>query len=141
MSAGSAAFLLSGVLLGLSVVAALAPRSRLNPQRLALSLAALGCLAILALGLIVVASGNPVSAQVGDVLGFSLVAVRYDQLSGLFLIALGAVGVASSIFGIGYTRSTTAGDGPLAAAYPVFLGSLALVFGADEPSLSCSRGS
>ena len=132
MSAGSAAFLLSGVLLGLSVVAALAPRSRLNPQRLALSLAALGCLAILALGLIVVASGNPVSAQVGDVLGFSLVAVRYDQLSGLFLIALGAVGVASSIFGIGYTRSTTAGDGPLAAAYPVFLGSLALVFGADQ---------
>ena len=132
MSAGSAAFLLSGVLLGLSVVAALAPRSRLNPQGLVLSLAALGCVAILALGLIVVASGNPVSAQVGDVLGFSLVAVRYDQLSGLFLIALGAVGVASSIFGIGYTRKTTAGDGPLAAAYPVFLGSLVLVFGADQ---------
>ena len=132
MSAGSAALLLTAVLLGLSVVAALMPRSRLNPQGLALSLAALGCLAILALGLIVVASGNPVSAQVGDVLGFSLVAVRYDQLSGLFLIALGAVGVASSIFGIGYTRSTTAGDGPLAAAYPGFLGSLALVFGADQ---------
>jgi hydrogenase-4 component B len=132
IAAGPAALLLSAILLGLSIVAALVPRSRLNPPNLSLSLASLGCLAILALGLIAVASGSPVSARAGDVLGFSLIAVRYDQLSGLFLIALGAVGVASSVFGIGYARRATPGDDRLAAAYPVFLASLALVFGADE---------
>ena len=132
IAAGPAALLLSAILLGLSIVAALVPRSRLNPPNLSLSLASLGCLAILALGLIAVASGSPVSARAGDVLGFSLFAVRYDELSGLFLIALGAVGVASSVFGIGYARRATRGDDRLAAAYPVFLASLALVFGADE---------
>jgi formate hydrogenlyase subunit 3/multisubunit Na+/H+ antiporter MnhD subunit len=101
IAAGPVALQLTAFLLGMSVVAALVPRSRLNPRGLSLSLAALGCLAILALGLIVVTSGNPVSAQAGDVLGFSVIAVRYDQLSGLFLIALGAIGVASSVFGIG----------------------------------------
>src|SRR5947209_3666576 len=38
---------------------------------------------------IAVAGGSPVAARVGDVLGFPLIAVRYDELSGLFLIALG----------------------------------------------------
>jgi hydrogenase-4 component B len=133
-AAGPAALLLTAILLlGLSTVAALVPRSRLIPQSLSLWLASLGCVAILALGLIAVASGSPVSARAGEVLGFSPIAVRYDQLSGLFLIALGAVGVASSVFGVGYVRRPTAGDDrSTAVAYPVFLTSLALVFGADD---------
>ena len=132
-AAGPAALLLTAVFLGLSTVAALVPRSRLNPRGLSLWLASLGSLAILALGLIAVASGSQVSARAGEVLGFSLIAVRYDQVSGLFLIALGAVGVASSVFGIGYVRRPTGGDDrSTAVAYPVFLASLALVFGADD---------
>jgi len=130
-TAESAALLLTAILLGLSLVAALVPRSWLNPPSLSLSLASLGCLAILALGLMVVATGTPVSARAGEVLGFSLVAVRYDQLSGLFLIALGAVGALSSVFGIGYAQGASGNDRS-AAAYPVFLASLALVFGADD---------
>jgi hydrogenase-4 component B len=128
----SAALLLIAILLALSTVAALVPRSRLNPPGLSLSLATLGCVAILALGLLDLATGSPVAARAGEVLGFALIAVRYDQLSGLFLIALGAVGIASSVFGIGYARRARAGDDRSAAAYPVFLASLALVFGADD---------
>jgi hydrogenase-4 component B len=130
-------------LLSLSFIAALAPGSRWNPRGLALALAAAGCAAIVGLGLIAMSGGEAISAAAGDVLGFAVVHVRYDQLSGLFLVALGTVGVAASVFGIGAealgARGVESGHDAhggasdrTRAAYPVFLASLALVFGADD---------
>jgi hydrogenase-4 component B len=66
------------------------------------------------------------------VLGLSLVDVRFDALSALFLVALGIVGAACSVYGIGYTAHGAGGLDRTAAAFPLFLGSLALVFGADD---------
>ena len=120
------------LLLGLATLAALAPRSRLTPRGLSLALSALACAGILALGVAVLVSGEPVSAQAGSVLGFSVIDVRFDALSALFLIALGAVGVASSMFGIGYAAHASLERDRTAVAYPLFLASLALVFGAAD---------
>ena len=77
-------------------------------------------------------SGEPVSAKAGSVLGFSVIDVRFDALSALFLIALGVVGAASSVYGIGYTAHASPERDRTAVAYPVFLASLALVFGAAD---------
>lgn len=119
-------------LLALSTIAALAPRSRVNPRALSLSLSAMASAGILVLGAAVLVSGSPIVARAGDVLGFTLIAVRYDTLAGLFLVALGAVGTAASVFAIGYTTHGDPGIDRTAAAYPVFLASLAIVFGADD---------
>ncbi|MGZ8761130.1 MAG: proton-conducting transporter transmembrane domain-containing protein, partial [Aeromicrobium sp.] len=119
-------------LLILSTVAGVSPRSRINPRALSLSLSAVACVGFFVLGVTVLASGSPVAASAGDVLGFALIDVRYDPLAGLFLIALGAAGAASSVFAIGYTAHGEPGIDRTAAAYPVFLASLALVFGADD---------
>jgi len=119
-------------LLGGSTLAAIAPRSRLNPRGLSLALSAVACVAIFVLGMTVVTSGTPVGARVGTVLGFALIDGRYDSLAGLFLIILGAAGAASSVFGIGYGAHGGSGTDRTAAAFPVFLASLALVFGADD---------
>jgi hydrogenase-4 component B len=126
--------LLPGIaaLLALSLVAALVPRSRANPRPLALALSALACVGIFALGVSVLATDQIVGATAGRVLGFTLIGLRYDALGGLFLVALGAVGAAASVFGIGYTRDGTPGTDRTAAAYPVFLASLAVVFGAAD---------
>jgi hydrogenase-4 component B len=121
--------------LALATLAALAPRSRLNRDGLSPALSALACGGILLLGGLVLASGTPVSARAGQVLDFTLVDVRFDQLSAIFLVALGAAGVAASVYAIGYAARGQEGDaGPdrTAAAYPLFLASLALVFGAAE---------
>jgi hydrogenase-4 component B len=120
------------VLLVLSFASAVVGVSRWNPRALSLTFAALGSLAIVALGLVAVAGGTPVNASAGNVLGFAVVQVRYDALAGLFLVALGTVGIASSVFGIGYEASGHAGADRTRAAYPVFLASLALVFGAND---------
>ena len=119
-------------LLALSTAAGIAPRSRLNPRGLSLAFSAVACVAIFVLGATVLASGTPVGARAGTVLGFVLIDVRYDSLAGLFLVALGAVGSASSVFGIGYGAHGDTGTDRTAAAYPVFLASLLLVFGADD---------
>jgi hydrogenase-4 component B len=121
------------VLLALATVAAVAPRSRINPRGSSLALSALACVAILTLGLTVLATGTPLTATVGSVLSFDLVDVRYDALSAVFLVALGGVGIASSLFGIGHDHGhEDRRVDPSAAAYPVFLGSLVLVFGATD---------
>ena len=126
--AGTTVLLAVAVALGLSIVSAVAPRSRINPPTLSLALSAIGSVGILALGLIVLATGAPISARVGDVLGFSLVSVQFDDLAAVFLLALGAVGIASSIFGMAPKRGTTDTD-RTAGGLPVFLGGLVLVFG------------
>jgi hydrogenase-4 component B len=119
-------------LLALSTVSAIGPRGRANPPGLSLGLSAMACVGIFVLGVVTVASGIPVVASAGDVLGFAPIDVRYDSLGGLFLIALGAAGAASSVFGIGYRGHGGTVPDRTAAAYPVFVASLALVFGAAD---------
>lgn len=119
-------------LLALAFLAAIAPQSALNPRPLAAALSALACAGILALGAVAIAGGTPVSHVFGTVLGFPLVHVRFDPLSGVFLAALGTVGVATSVYAIGYQRRPGRGGDQSQAALPVFLLSLVLVFGADD---------
>ena len=118
----------------LSFMSALAPAARWNPRALSLAFAALTSAGIVLLGLLAVADGTPVTASLGNVLGFAVIHVRFDQLSGLFLLALGVVGTAASVYGLGHgaRESRIRGDDRTRAAYPVFLASLALVFGADD---------
>ena len=71
--------------------------------------------------------GPTVAVRVGGVLGYSLIDLRFDALSGPFLIALGAVGCAASIYGVGYHEAGRSRLDTL--AYLVFIASLALVFG------------
>ena len=119
-------------LLLLSTIAAIAPRARANPPGLSLALSALACAAIFVLGAGVIVARPSVQASAGEVLGFALIHVHIDSLSGLFLIALGLAGVACSLFGIGYEAHPGPVPDRTAAAYPVFLASLLLVFGADD---------
>ncbi|HEX2755950.1 MAG TPA: proton-conducting transporter membrane subunit, partial [Candidatus Limnocylindrales bacterium] len=123
---------LIAALLGLAAVAAVAPPSRVNPRALSLALSALACAVILGLGVTILATGTTVAATAGQVLGFTLIDVRYDALSAVFLVALGGVGVASSLFGIGHDAHDPGPADRTAAAYPIFLASLALVFGAAD---------
>jgi hydrogenase-4 component B len=131
---GSVVTVSVAALLVLSFGSALAPVARWNRQAWALGLSAVASVGILALGALALASDVPVTAEAGSVLGFAVIHLRYDRLAGLFLLALGAVGVAASLFGIGYEGQAVHGSGPdrTRAAYPVFLGSLCLVFGADD---------
>ena len=145
---GVAADLLLGlvaVLLGMATLAALLPVSRANPHGLSLGLGAGASVAIVALGVVAIPAPAPLTARFGDVLGFALVAVRIDGLAGLFLVMLGAVGAAASIFGIGYTgghghggqAAGEPGAAPVlrdrtAAALPAFLLSLGLVFSSSD---------
>ncbi len=122
---------LAFALLALSTGAALLPSGRLAPRSLPLVLAALACIALLGAGVALLATGSTVAASAGEVLGFSLVHVRYDTLGALFLVALGAAGAASCVYGIGY-RSHGDATNRATVALAVFLASLALVFGADE---------
>jgi len=88
-------------------------------------LAFAGALAVLGAPL-----GTPVAVHVGDLLGVLPVDLRYDALSGLFLIALGVVGAAASVYALGHhgaVRSRVDG-----LAYAVFLASLAALFGSDS---------
>ena len=120
------------VLLGLAALAALAPRTRFTPRGLSLALSALACLGIFGLGVVVLVSGEPVTARAGSVLGFALIDVRFDALSALFLVALGVAGAASSVYGIGYTAHGSPEATAPRSRIPLFLASLALVFGADD---------
>jgi hydrogenase-4 component B len=97
-----------------------------------MALSALACAGLLGLGLLVLLTAQPVSARAGNVLGFPIVAVRFDTLSALLLVALGVTGTASSVYGIGYTRHRGPDRDWTAAGYPVFLASLALVFGSND---------
>ena len=150
--------LATGVLLGLIAVlvavataAALLPTSRANPHGVSPALGAAASIAILSLGVLALLASAPLTARFGDVLGFPLVDLRIDGLSGLFLALLGVVGAASAVFGIGYTANeahggaatdgptgaVVAGHGPVlrdrtAAALPAFLLSLALVFASAD---------
>lgn len=110
-------------------------------RRAAFGLSAAACVAMGGLAVIVLAGGSPVEFRAGDVLGFPLVDVRLDRLGAVFTAMLAIVGTAASVYAICYTapdaHDDAAADGarsfdPTTAAYPVFLGSLLLVFGAAD---------
>ncbi len=87
---------------------------------------AIGCV-LLALAGAALIVGPSVAVRAGDVIGFALIDLEFDGLSGLFLVALGVVGGAASIYAIGYHE---AGRSRLdSLAYVLFIASLALVFG------------
>ena len=102
-----------------------------RPPRASILVSAAASATIGLLGLLLVAGGPEFGAAAGRVLAFSPIHVRYDALSGLFLVALGTIGCAASIAawdGLLHVPSS-----PLTgAAYPVFLLSMLLVFGSDE---------
>ena len=130
----AAGSLLVGIvaLLVLATLTALSPRSVLNPRGLSFALSAGACVGFLILGIAVIASGGSVAASAGQVLGFASVDVRYDALAGVFLVSLGIGGAASSVYGIGYAARADRPIDRTQAAYPIFLASLGLVFGAAD---------
>ncbi len=114
-------------LIALAVSTAL-PLIRRDAARIALVLQIVAGAALVLEGLSLV-SGREVSLHFDAVLGTLPVDLRYDALSGLFLMALGLVTVAASLFAIGHhgaIRSRSDGF-----AYGAFLLSMAALFGAD----------
>jgi len=94
-----------------------------RPAMIAVALASVACV-VGGIGVIV---GPSVEVRLGDVLGYSLLDLHFDALSGLFLVALGVVGAASSVYAVGYHDANRSRFDRL--AYIAFIASLALVFG------------
>jgi formate hydrogenlyase subunit 3/multisubunit Na+/H+ antiporter MnhD subunit len=88
--------------------------------------AAFGSVACVVIGLAVMV-GPVVAVRFGRVLSYSLIDLRFDPLSGVFLVALGAVGAASSVYGLGYHEAGRSRFDTFALI--VFVTSLVLVFG------------
>ena len=107
----------------LAAALALVPRlSALSPI-----LSTVGGAFALALGCGLLTTGTSVAASGGNVLGMAILSVRYDGLSGAFLIAFGLSAAAASLSVVGeMPRSQAEG-----AAFPLFLGSILLVLGAS----------
>ena len=97
-------------------------------ERAAAPLATLGSVLAGAAGIGLVAGSAAVTGSAGDVLGLAPLSFRYDGLSGVFLIAFGlsAGGASLSIAG---ERARSRAE---SAAFPLFLASIVLVFGASD---------
>jgi hydrogenase-4 component B len=112
------------LLLASASIAACLPRlSFVSP-----GLSTAGSVVALALGGALLTTGATLTASGGHVLGLVPFAVRYDGLSGAFLIAFGASAAAASLSVVG-ARPRSAAEG---ASYPLFLASILLVFGASN---------
>lgn len=99
--------------------------------RWSVALSAVACAAILAFGVALVAGGPGFSVTAGRVLDFAPINVHYDPLAGVFVLMLGIVGIAASVAawdGVHHAPFNAI----TGAAYPVFLLSLFLVFGASD---------
>jgi len=127
VSIGEAALLAALALLaGAAVVGALGQRSPAVRLLAAGAVAAAG-VAIVILGITAI-TGPATTFQAGNVLGFTPLDVRYDALSGVFLLALGALTAAAGVYASGYHGAARS---PLdALAFPVFIGGMLLVLGA-----------
>ncbi|MES2210522.1 MAG: proton-conducting transporter membrane subunit [Chloroflexota bacterium] len=118
---------IGAVLSALLASAGLALVSRRATQLALLVQAVAG--AVLAIEGLSLAGGREAELHVGSLLGVLSVDLRYDALSGLFLIALGLVAVSSSLFALGHHGAIRSrGDG---FAYAAFLVSMAALFGSD----------
>ena len=128
-------------LLGLSALAAVLPAGEVG-RRGAYALAAAASTGMAALAVLVLAGLSPVTFSFGSVLGFPLVDIALDDLGAVFVLMLGVVGAAASVYAIGYAphvdAETDASDSrirrpdPVLLAYPIFLGSMFAVFGAAD---------
>jgi hydrogenase-4 component B len=108
----------------LAAATAVTPRARdLSPV-----LSTAGAVLALALGGVLLATGATLSASGGNTLGFAPFAVRYDGLSGVFLVAFGLSAAAASLSVVGQPSRSR----PEGAAYPLFLGSIVFVLGASS---------
>jgi hydrogenase-4 component B len=94
--------------------------------RLAPILATAGGILATAFGGALVVTGTTFSASAGQVLGMASIDLRYDGLSGVFLVAFGLSVTAASLSIVG-SRARTRLEG---CAYPLFLASMLLVLGA-----------
>ncbi len=105
--------------------------SRGRAPRWSVALSAVACAAVLAFGVVLVAGGHGLSVTAGRVLDFAPINVHYDPLAGVFVVILGIVGMAASVAawdGVHHAPFNAI----TGAAYPVFLLSLLLVFGASD---------
>ncbi|MFN8622064.1 MAG: proton-conducting transporter membrane subunit [Chloroflexota bacterium] len=127
MSPGAMALLAAlGLLVVGGVLGAASGRSHAARTAAAFVVAAAG-VAILALGVAVIA-GAPVTFQAGSILGVAPLDARYDALSGAFLLPLGALVIAAGGYAAGYHGAARS---PLdAIAFAVFIGGMLLVLGA-----------
>jgi len=106
---------------GIAALAALSTRATASSALLSTVGGALAT----ALGIALLASGGTFSASAGQVLGFAPIDLRYDGLSGVFLVAFGLSVTAASLSIVGERpRSRLEG-----VAYPLFLASMAVVIG------------
>jgi hydrogenase-4 component B len=107
----------------LAAALALVPRlSLLSPI-----LSTVGGACALALGCGLLTTGSSLAATGGNVLGMAALSVRYDGLSGAFLIAFGLSAAAAALSVVGEQPRSR----PEGAAFPLFLGSILLVLGAN----------
>lgn len=128
-------WLLAGVGATLAGAAALPLVPSAGPRAGALSrwLCALAGLGLVALGVLASLGPGAIEARLGSVLGFPLVSLSYDALSFPFLVALGIVTAASSIHSLGYDGRSAHPPGTWSrVSFPIFVASMALVFGADD---------
>jgi hydrogenase-4 component B len=119
------------VLLCLAAFVGAVEAGRGHAPRWSVAMSAVACAFILALGTALVAGAPAFAVAGGNVLGFTPIDVRCDGLSGVFVLTLGIVGLAASV-----AAWEGVHHGPFnavtAIAYPVFLGSLLLVFGSAD---------
>lgn len=109
-------------------VAAAAPLAGRRPALAASILSTIAGALVLGFGVVVLADGATYTGTWGQVLGLAPVAVRYDGLSAVFLVALGASSTAASLTVTGRRGRSTLE----ASAYPLFLLSMLLVLGARD---------
>jgi hydrogenase-4 component B len=95
----------------------------LRPLRPALIVSAAGSAVGLAAALRVVTTANAATLTLWDPSPYATLAFRLDPLGGAFAAIVAGVGVASSLFGLGYARHRRSDD----LVYPVFLLSLLCV--------------
>ncbi|HWR41779.1 hydrogenase 4 subunit B [Sporomusa sp.] len=121
-------YILVVVLFGLGAVSTLVTKdSPKGANVLSHGLAALGCIATIALAIsIFVTGGQTLSFSLGAPLG--VITIRLDYLAAFFLFAFGVVGTAASVYAIGYSREYyDCRFAQLAALYNLFLLSIVLV--------------
>jgi hydrogenase-4 component B len=125
VGAGLLPLLWVAAIASLVLAAGLALVPRLSPLSPILSTVGGAC--ALALGCGLLTTGASLAAGGGNVLGMAILSARYDGLSGAFLIAFGLSAAAASLSVVGEQPRSRAE----AAAFPLFLGSILLVLGAN----------
>ena len=113
---------------GTLILAAIAPLASRRLASIGALLSTGAGLSILGFGIVVLIGGGTYTAEWGQVLGLAPIALHYDGLSAVFLVALGLTSAAASLTVVGRpVRSRVE-----ASAYPLFLASMLLVLGARD---------